>query len=215
MMVKYWKISDFAKEVGKHSNTVDGWFKQLEEKRIHMIGRTEHGEKVYDQLDLDIALYIKDKRDQKWALDGIFHELPNHFELRPAMKESEATNVPQVIDLEAMRKEFEKMAREIAEQQTREIKQQYEELLKRLPQPKTIQEERQERITEMITRTRVESNLRDEALNMWSTKPEEERMIRVGFFRKEEDRDKRDQFVRDYINKHFEERIKEEFSLIP
>lgn len=212
--MEYWRISDFSKKVGKHPNTVDRWFKELEEKHIHTVSRTEYGEKVYDQLDLDIALYIREKRDQKWALDGIFHELPKHFELRIFLNESDETNAPQVTDPKTMRRELEKLVREITERQNREMKQQYEELLKRLPQPKTFQEERQERMTEMITRRRIESQLRDEALNMWFTKPEEERKRRVGFFRKEEDHDKREQFVRDHINKHFEERLKKEFDVI-
>jgi hypothetical protein len=211
--MEYWKIGDFAKEVGKHTNTVDGWFKQLEEKRIHAVNRTEYGEKVYDQLDLDIAHYINEKRTKKWALDAIFEELPEHFELRPFPEGEENTNAPQVFDPESLRKEFEKVARGIAEEQNREIKLQYDELLKRLPVPKTKEEERQERLTEMITRRRVEAQLEMEALNKWSTKPEEERKRRVGIFRKEEDRDKRDQFVKEYVNKRFAERLKKEFEL--
>ena len=52
----YWKISDFVEEVNLtlkeeklHVNTVYGWFKKLEEKRIHYISRTvDTNEKVYD-----------------------------------------------------------------------------------------------------------------------------------------------------------------------
>jgi len=214
--VQYWKISDFAKNVGKHPNTVDGWFKQLEEKNIHSVSRTEYGEKVYDSLDLKVALYIKDKRDQKWALEAIFHELPNHFELRqPAIDRSEETaNTPQVIDTDALKQEFEKIAKDVVEEQNREVKEQYEELLKRLPEPRSPQEERRERIEEMITRSRIETLLREEARKLWAEKPEEERMKRAGFFRREEDRDKRDQFIREYIDEHLEERLKEEFNLI-
>ena len=63
--MEYWKISDFAKEVGKHQNTVDGWFKQLEEKNVHWVNRSEHGEKIYSTLDMKMAKYIKEMRDQK------------------------------------------------------------------------------------------------------------------------------------------------------
>lgn len=225
--MEFWKISDFAKAVGKHTNTVDGWFKQLEEKHLHYVNRTDYGEKVYDQLDMEIALYIKEYRDQKWALDGIFNELPNRFELRP-IPEEETTSVPQTYDPSLMRREFETTFKEIAAaqaielnmrmqelaaQQMNEIKQQYEDLIKRLPQPKNSDEERQERITEMITRRRIENELEKEAVNMWATIPETERKIRVGIFRKEEDRDKREQFIKNYINQHFESRIKKEYEL--
>lgn len=211
--LNYWKISDFAKEVGKHTNTVDGWFKQLEEKQLHAVNRTEHAEKVYDQVDLEIALYIKEKRDQKWALDAIFHELPKHFELRPILDDLSTTRAPQVVDPELLKKEFEKVAIEIAEKQIKQIRDQYAELLKRLPTPKTIQEERQERVNDIITRRRIETQLEVEAINMWATKPEEERKKRVGIFRKEEDRDKRELFIKNYINEHLEERLKKEYEL--
>jgi hypothetical protein len=225
--MEFWKISDFAKAIGKHTNTVDGWFKQLEEKNLHYVNRTEYGEKVYDQLDMEIASFIKERRDQKWTLDGIFNELPSHFELR-LMPDEEATSVPQIYDPYLIRKEFEEVAKQIAASQAiemnmrlqelaaaqiQEIKQQYEDLVKRLPQPKSIEDERQERITEMMTRRRVESELEKEALNMWATIPEEERKIRVGFFRKEEDRDKRDQFIKNYVNQRFESRIRKEYEL--
>jgi DNA-binding transcriptional MerR regulator len=223
----FWKISDFAKEVGKHQNTIDGWFKQLEEKYLHYVNRNEYGEKIYDELDLEIALFIRQKRGDRWSLDGIFAELPNRFDLRPALYD-QTTNAPQNIDITLMRKEFENVAREIAAGQAKEmkqlieeattvqvsqIKQQYEDILRRLPQYKSKNEERTERITEMITRRRIESNLEREALNIWSTKPESERLIRVGFLRKEEDRDKKERFVREYINEYYEARIKEEFEI--
>ena len=59
--ILYWKISDFVEEVKQtlkeeklHVNTVYGWFKKLEEERIHYISRDrmDTNEKVYDDLDL-------------------------------------------------------------------------------------------------------------------------------------------------------------------
>lgn len=227
-MTQYWKISDFAKELGKHANTVDGWFKQLEDKSIHGVNRTEHGEKVYDILDLDIALFIKEKRDKKWALDAIFNELPEHFELRSVWSGMENTSVTQTTDIDSLKKEFLEIARGVSTEQIAEIKKvyeqaaaaqiseikkQYDDLLKRLPEPKNREIERQERIDEMITRRRIEVQLEKEALHIWSTKPEEERVRRVGIFRKEEDRDKRDLFVKEFVNVRFEERLKQEYDV--
>jgi hypothetical protein len=67
----YWKISEFVEKIKQtlqeeklHSNTVDGWFKKSEEERIHYICRTaETNEKVYDELDLQLAVFIKRKRN--------------------------------------------------------------------------------------------------------------------------------------------------------
>ena len=73
--------------------------------------------------------------------------------------------------------------------------------------------ERQKRISNMITQKRVESKLETEALELWQQSPESERMKKVGFFRKVEDKEKKEQFIRVYINNHFEERFKQEYQL--
>src|SRR5699024_9439720 len=102
--MNYWKISDFAKKLNKHNNTIDGWFRELEiERKLHYISRVE-GEKVYDEVDLKIAAFIGEKRDNKWSLNAIFDELPNKFELRPFPKDYEnKTKVNRVVDAEKMR----------------------------------------------------------------------------------------------------------------
>jgi DNA-binding transcriptional MerR regulator len=210
-MDNYWRISDFAKQVNKHTNTVDGWFKNLEDKKIHFINRTDNGEKVYDQTDLDIALYIKDKRDNKWSLDAIFDDLHNYFDLRaaPSEYETNSTSVPYVIDVEAIKKEILTAAEQIAVTQTEEIKSYYKELISQLPKSKTRQEEREERIELLLLQKKVERVLTQEAKDKWNQKPESERFKRVGFFRKEEDTFKREEFIKDYINEHFESRLKD------
>ena len=63
----YWKISDFVEEIKQtlkeeklHVNTVYGWFKKLEEERIHYISRTvDTNEKVYDELISELRFLLK------------------------------------------------------------------------------------------------------------------------------------------------------------
>lgn len=102
---------------------------------------------------------------------------------------------------------------EVAAAQSEEIKYHYESLLKQLPKPKSPEEEKEERFREMVVKRRVESRLEEEALNIWSTKPEEERFRRTGWFRKEEDLRARDRFVKEYIDTHFENTLREELGL--
>jgi hypothetical protein len=73
--------------------------------------------------------------------------------------------------------------------------------------------ERQKRITNMIIQKRVESRLEIEALEQWRQLPESERMKKAGFFRKEEDKEKKEQFVKVYIHNHFAERLEMEIHL--
>ncbi|AIE61780.1 hypothetical protein [Bacillus methanolicus] len=229
MEEQFFKISDFASKIGKHINTVDGWFKKLEEQHIHYVNRINN-EKVYDQLDLKIALFIKQRREQKWALDAIFEDLENHFDLRPFPLEEEPKN--DVLDLNIIKRqiveEVRKGIEEVAGAQLKEIKdeydkimmqymvqveEQYKNIMKHLPDPEESQKRRQQQISNLITRRRVESILKREALKQWEQKPESERLKRVGLFSKIEDVNKRDRFIEEYIDQHFEEYMKKEFGI--
>lgn len=103
-----WRISEFAKKIGKHINTVDNWFKQLESSQIHYINRVANGEKVYDALDLKIGLFIKQKREEKWSIDAIFDQLPALYPCRDfpePIDPEQQTN--EIIDLEAIKRKIE------------------------------------------------------------------------------------------------------------
>ncbi|MDE3841098.1 MerR family transcriptional regulator (plasmid) [Bacillus methanolicus] len=229
MEEQFFKISDFATKIGKHVNTVDGWFKKLEEQHIHYINRINN-EKVYDQLDLKIALFIKQKREQKWSLDAIFEDLENHFDLRPFPIEEEPKN--NVLDLNVIKRQIAEEVRkgieEAAAAQLKEIKdeydkmmmqymvqveEQYKKIMKHLPDPEDSKKTRQQQITDLITRRRVESILKREALELWEQKPESERLKKVGLFSKIEDVNKRDRFIEEYIDQHFEEYMRKELGI--
>jgi len=220
---RIWKISDFVEELNLtldqkiHINTVDGWFKRLEQNRIHHINRTEDtNEKVYDELDFKIALFIKKRREEKWSLPAIEKDLPNFVELRP-FPIKEETNTPYVVDIEIIKKqlkeEFYKTFEELAATKIEEVKTHYETLLHGLPKPLSEEEKREQKFQSMVIHKRVESKLEEEAIQEWSKFPENERSKKVGFFRKEVDIEKKNEFIRSYVNKHFEDRLRKEMDL--
>jgi hypothetical protein len=224
--ILYWKISDFVEEIkltlkeeSLHANTVYGWFKKLEKERIHYISRTvDTNEKIYDELDLRIAIFIKMKRNEKWAIKVIFDEIKNEFDVRPFPVEIiETTNVVHNSDANALNsrllEELKSSLKEIAAAQFSEVQSQYEEILKKLPNPKNREEERENRFKEMVTRRRVEYQLEREAQMIWATKPEEERMERIGWFKKVEKQEERDLFIKEYIDKNFENKLRKELGL--
>ena len=102
---------------------------------------------------------------------------------------------------------------EIAVSQLSEVQNQYEEILKKLPNPKNREEEREDRFKEMVARRRVEFQLEREAQMIWATKPEEERMEKIGWFKKVEKQEERDLFIKEYINNNFENRLRNELGL--
>lgn len=83
MEQQFFQIGELAEQIGKHQNTVDGWFKKLEEQEIHYISRNNQDQKVYDTSDLQIASFILERREKRYSLDAIFDELKEKFELRP------------------------------------------------------------------------------------------------------------------------------------
>ncbi|MCY0892604.1 MAG: MerR family transcriptional regulator [Acidibacillus sp.] len=210
-MDNFYQIGELAKRIGKHVNTVDNWFKYLEKSRVHYVNRAS-GMKLYDETDLQIALFIRDKRDDNWSMDGITNILPDHFEPRPFPAEDTAS-APQVLDMDAIKAELRSAAEEIAAAQVAEVRRQYEELTKRLPEPVDPYIEKQKRIDDMITQRRVIARLEDEALRLWTAKPREERLKSAGLFRRVEDDDKRDRFVMQYIDERLEERLREAYGL--
>lgn len=79
-----------------------------------------------------------------------------------------------------------------------------------LPNPEEL---RLARINDRLTERRVERQLEREALDLWAAIPAKERMRKVGLFRKEEDIEARDRFVRDYVDERYEERIRDAYGI--
>ncbi|WP_033829503.1 hypothetical protein [Bacillus andreraoultii] len=228
----FWKISDFTDEIKKavgdkklNRKTVDTWFKKLEDDGIHYVNRTEDtNEKVYDGLDLQIGIFIKRKRNENWSLNAIFNEIRDQFDVRPIpieMQENDLSPlpIPQLSSLmqklhignikEELLTEVRGAYEEVAASQLQELKSYVDSIVKRLPQ-ENMDDERERRFQDLVVRRRVEYQLEKEALLLWTAKPFDERYKKVGWFRKEEDITKRDLFVKDFINRHFSERIKRE-----
>ncbi|SFJ77169.1 hypothetical protein SAMN02799624_05904 [Paenibacillus sp. UNC496MF] len=217
---KAWKISEFAKLIeGNHHNTINQWFIALEEKRIHYVNRIL-GEKVYDEKDLEIGRYISEGRAKKYNLQLIFDQLPDVFELRPFPLDW-GTGEGGLVDLEAIRRQmeatfeekFQKAQIEIRNEVVSAATQLLEEHRKSLPAPKSDEEIRLEKINEKMSRMRIEWKLEEKAIEEWSKLPENERMKRIGFFRKDEDLGKRSTFIRQYVQENMEAALKEEYGV--
>ena len=217
----HWKISDFVEEIKQilneeklHVNTVYGWFKKLEEKRIHYIsGTVDTNEKVYDDLDLRIAIFIKMKRNEKWALNAIFNEIRNEFDVRPFPdKNMETTDVvhnseTNVVNSKLL-EELKSSLEEIAVSQLSEVQNQYEEILKKLPNSKKREEEREDRFKEMVARRRVEFPVGAGSTNDMGYKTGRRKMEKIGWFKKIEKQEERDLFIKEYIDNNFENRLR-------
>ena len=219
-----WQIRDFTEKIQNryeeettvkesvHYNTVDKWFKELESKGIHYIQRTaETNKKVYDELDIAIAIFIIKKRTQKWSLDAIFNVLSDHIEVRsfPTLDFDDSPGISETLVMQEMSRKFEEMQQEMENRLILELERKQQELeqqvFNRLPVPKTAQELRAEKTDIMISSVRKRYEIEEKAIAEWGKLPLEQRVKRVGLFRKEEDFLKRDCFIREFVKNYFED----------
>lgn len=126
--------------------------------------------------------------------------------------ESVNTNVPEALsDLENRlieRLDAVNERQNVLADVVREMMQQQRETAVTLLDPVQL---RSERVTDRLIERRVERQLEREALELWLAKPISNRQIKIGLFRKKEDVNKRDLFVRDYVDDNYEERILKEY----
>lgn len=214
---KAWRITEFSKLVGRHHNTVYNWFNTLEEKGLHGTLRTNNtNEKLYNSLDLDIALFIKQKRDEKWSLDAIIELLPHQFELRPVSPENQTSELSAQLNIHEAAATIEKIVEQKLELHLQSIEMEYREKLEEavrsaLPEPEdpeTLKErQRQERLDNMIIQHRARTELRKQAEKEWNSLPEDTRIKKVGWFKKEEDLARKQLFIENYIDENMIEYI--------
>ncbi|MDZ4421946.1 MerR family transcriptional regulator [Bacillus cereus] len=215
---KAWRITEFSKLVGRHHNTVYNWFNILEEKGLHGTLRTNNtNEKLYNTLDLDIALFIKLKRDEKWSLDAIIELLPHQFELRPVSPGNQTSEVTTQLNMQEAAATIEKIVEQKIQMHLQNIELEYqgkfEEAIRAvLPEPedpeKLKERQRQERLDNIIIQHRARTELRKQAENEWNTQPEETRIKKVGWFKKEEDLARKQLFIENYIDENMIEYMK-------
>ncbi|MFC0273764.1 hypothetical protein ACFFIX_20465 [Metabacillus herbersteinensis] len=220
-----WQITEFAEKITEsidgsvHYNTVAKWFNKLESMGVHYVNRAV-GEKIYGDLDLRIGIFIFEKRKENWRLDVIFQNLPKFIETRSFPEEWEG-NTPGTDLAEVEAALFRKLNAKVQEQ----LEQAHKEMLKgfeqvaassiskMLPEPKSSLEIRQEKFNNAMLQMKINNKLEEEAINKWSEQPETVRIRKVGFFRKEENYEEREKFIRNYKNQNFEYELEKELGI--
>ena len=222
----YWQITEFAEKVTEkidgsvHYNTVAKWFNKLETMGVHYVNRAA-GEKIYEELDLQIGVFIYQKRSEKWRLEVIFDNLSKYMETRSFPEEWEGENTPTLSYSEIEEAIIRKVTTRIQEQlvaSQKELENTIEQVAASkisslLPQPKSDDEIRVERFNQTLLQMKLNNKLEEEALDQWNQQPEHIRIRKVGFFRKEENMEEKDRFIRKYKNQHMERVLRDELEI--
>lgn len=102
--------------------------------------------------------------------------------------------------------------KKLEQQHYEELKRQNEEIQKLIPPMPDFDKERSERTNEYLTIRKINLALEKEAFEHWSCKPEHERFRKIGLFKKEENMEVRNHFIKSYIDEYFEDRLRLEFA---
>ncbi|MGM1023162.1 MAG: hypothetical protein ACQEXV_22250 [Bacillota bacterium] len=205
--MRYWKLNALADELGCHFTTVNRWFNMLETRGIHYVEKAPDSTRVYTDLDLKIGQYINDKRKKSWNFDGILAQMVDDptLELRPFPNGSITPGNELSTDVTKLSEAIHDRMSELLQQQEDHFNERIQALYQGNQQLRL--EMRQKDITDMITNNRITNMLRLEALKAWAALPDSERLIKKGLFRKEEDLNKKEQFITQYEMENYADRL--------
>jgi DNA-binding transcriptional MerR regulator len=202
---KHYTTKDLAEMLGIEAVTVRKYALALE-KAGYIVDRSDSDRRAYSEKDAMVFQQLKALRDR------------NAFNVETAAMVVASKHI----------KASESVSLSPSEKNSPDVMQ-YDEryilLMQKLDQVLSIQNElataaeeqkrevRQNRVTDLITDRRIQTQLRKEARKLWDEKPEEERFKRVGLFRKDEDTSKRDRFIEEYVDEHIVARLQSEYGL--
>lgn len=211
------QLNEFAAAVGRHHTTINNWFNEMERRRIHYVNRQmgQNKERIFDIDDFKIARFIVNQRDAKWSMDAIYEHIENGeaigIDPRPFPPDFDGpSSNNQLALMEQLRNKFSDEMRSELAAVVRELK---GEMIALMPPAEDPAAERDRYITRQLTELKLNARLEDEAIEAWNKLPDSERMKKKGFFGKEEDAIKRQDFIRSYVNKHKPERLLAEYGM--
>ncbi|MGG1673988.1 hypothetical protein ACIFOE_25845 [Paenibacillus sp. NRS-1783] len=205
---QFWQLDAFSKKLDQHFSTVNRWFNALEDRKIHYVQRVTDGTRVYSELDLNIGLYIKQKRDEKWSFDGIYSQIIDDTKVvtRPFPDDYTHGNELSTVVVKQMTDLLNDRFAQIIQKQEEYFTEKLEDLTLKM---------RQKSVTDMITNNRTTNLIRLEGLKAWESLPASERLEKKGLFRKQENTLKKKQFLTEYELEHYPKRLQQEMNLEP
>ena len=205
----------FSKEVATSldisTSNLRKWSLLLEESG-YVFERNEKNQRIYYNRDVNalsqMKIFMEKNRNIEDAVKVVIKRVQdkkNADETLSVIRDSDSKITLEKIDL----KEIMQMAIKTA---LVEQKNEFTSLFKEYQQMAAVAQE-EEKLPDpnnnWVARMKLEHKFREEARKLWDKKPEEERYIRSGLFRKIEDQSKRSDFIQDYINQKMIEAFSE------
>ncbi|ARK30099.1 MerR family transcriptional regulator [Halalkalibacter krulwichiae] len=215
-------IGEFSTALGLPTNTLESWVKRLEEHKLHFVNKDPvTNKRVYDEEDLKVFMYIKDQRKKDVPFHVIYKQISKEVQLRYEVVEDLVDDEEEIkSQLELFKMQLCYQVQDTLEDVLTErlidfnktVKGFIQELLEKelVKQELNVDHMQQElrvkiqraRLEEFITIHRYIAELEEHALYKWNNKPESERLKKVGWFKKAEDVEARNEFVKAYVNQY-------------
>ncbi|MGC7930629.1 hypothetical protein ACP3VS_18620 [Lysinibacillus sp. VIII_CA] len=206
----HWKLSKFVDEVNRvffqlynvplnvTINTINNYFRHLEERGIHEVERL-NDVKVYNEIDLKIAIFIaakrsKDLQEDIWGLPQIYEAIADSHDLetrKPLTSSSQKQD-------ELFKRQLSEFKKEINEQLNRHGK-----FHQKVLEIQSSYDKKLENI--MLDYTKMQKQLREEGREEWNKLPKSKRF--TGLIFKQENINERERFIEDYVEKGLNERM--------
>jgi hypothetical protein len=200
-MTRYKRLSEISKQLGKHANTIAKWCDTVEGAGVHQFERV-NGERFFIEQVQIVTEYISDKRDDKWSMQQIMHQmqldldLMAHVEHMESMIQESMTPDANVIKqqiIEAMQQAIDKAV----EIQVKQVKEHYDRMIVALPKPQDEAEQQRAIISAILHKEQMEQELIQEAIEKWQLESDRKKRFFLWVYR--EDLIKREEYIKNYV----------------
>ncbi|MCY9665856.1 hypothetical protein M5X11_12915 [Paenibacillus alginolyticus] len=181
--------------------------RMLIEKQIELMApsflpaETEQTQQKLEHLDDEISRLKDQSEKDRGALD----EITRKYEEEIVGVNENVTELKGKLESYGDSDELRQSATKIAESTIEQ------NINKYLPAVKTLEELTYERSNDMLTKMKIDNKLEERAIAAWNAQPESVRMKKVGFFRKDQNWEERENFIRKYKRENYEQVVKEEY----
>ncbi|WP_332633089.1 MerR family transcriptional regulator [Halalkalibacter flavus] len=209
MEIAWITVADIHKETNIPESTIRRYIKNYAEYfKTKKVGRAIK----YSDDAIEIILYIAALFNDKYSSEEVAEKLQNKYAMTINVEEKPkrhevTTDPPAEKDNELVMK----LMQTIMEMETR-IRE-LENDQRQLAASVSPEEERQEKLNYALLQNKINRQLEEEAEKEWQLLPEQERYKKRGWFSKELDFEKKQKYIKHYIDKHYEQKLRQELGM--
>jgi len=178
------------------AQTLRNWFNELHDSKIHTLKRNERGERVLDETDIAIAKFIYESREKNLTVKSLVPFIQQAFPVQ-YVDENNEQKLSVYLDQQVILEQLGQMVQERLNQFKHEFEEQQKKML---PAPNQVMiEQRSAAVDVRLAEINMRKRLKEKAEAEWAKNPTKK------WFR--EDKQRKSQFIDEYIESNLEEEL--------